>query len=273
VDATTGKLKWYYQFSPHDERDYDSVQVPVLADMPWKGKPRKVMLWANRNGMFYILDRVTGEFLLAKAFVKQNWNVGFDPKGRPIPAPGTTPKPIGLSYIEPGTQGGTNWYPPSYSPHTGLMYVSTWANYAQYSPKSTVLEKFELNKRYQGTGVTDAQRAAVGDKARRVPSAYRKEGEGYGALRALDPQTGEKKWDFKMANYTESGVLSTASDLVFAGGMDGNFFALNARNGECLWKVALGGTVAGGPITYSVKGRQYVAVAAEGALYAFSLPD
>jgi len=274
VDATTGKMKWYYQFSPHDERDYDSVQVPVLADIQWKGQARKVMLWANRNGVFYVLDRVTGEFLMGKAFVKQNWEIGFDAKGRPIPAPGSMPKPIGLSWIEPATQGGTNWYPPSYSPHTGLFYVSTWANYVGYSPKSKVLEKWEKNKRYQGTAVSAEERAAVSEKIlRRAPVSSRKEEEGYGALRALDPLTGEKKWDFKMANYTESGVLSTASDLVFAGGMDGNFFALDARTGKCLWKVGLGGTVAGGPVTYSVNGHQYVAVAAEGALYSFSLPD
>ena len=273
VDATTGKMKWYYQFTPHDERDYDSVQVPVLANIEWKGKPRKVMLWANRNGMFYVLDRVTGEFLMGKAFVKQNWNIGFDAKGRPIPAPGSAPKPIGLSYIEPGTQGGTNWYPPSYSPHTGLFYVSTWENYTQYSPKSTEPPKWIRNRPYSGTNVSPEQRTAMADKVRRIPGAYRKEEEGYGALRALDPLTGDKKWDFKMANYTESGVLSTAADLVFAGGMDGNFFALDGRTGKCLWKVGLGGTVAGGPVTYSVNGHQYVAVAAEGALFSFSLPD
>ena len=273
VDATTGKMKWYYQFTPHDERDYDSVQVPILANIEWKGKPRKVMLWANRNGMFYVLDRVTGELLMGKAFVKQNWNIGFDAKGRPIPVPGSAPKPIGLSYIEPGTQGGTNWYPPSYSPHTGLFYVSTWENYTQYSPKSAEAPKWIQNRPYSGTNVSTEQRTAMADKVRRIPAAYRKEEEGYGALRALDPLTGDKKWDFKMANYTESGVLSTAADLVFAGGMDGNFFALDARTGKCLWRVGLGGTVAGGPVTYSVNGHQYVAVAAEGALFSFSLPD
>ena len=95
----------------------------------------------------------------------------------------------------------------------------------------------------------------------------------YGAVRAIDPKTGEKKWDFKMVDYTESGVLTTASDLLFSGGREGHFFALDARNGEPLWKVNLGGTVASGPITYAVDGHQYVAVSADTALYVFGLPD
>ena len=119
LDADTGKLKWYYQFTPNDEFDWDSVQVPVLATIDWQGKPTKVMLWANRNGFFYGLDRVKGQFLFAKAFVKQNWNLGFD-NGRPVKAPGAKPTPEG-TVIYPGTQGGTNWYSPSFSPRTGSV--------------------------------------------------------------------------------------------------------------------------------------------------------
>lgn len=268
LDADTGKLRWYYQFTPHDEFDFDAVQVPVLADLEWKGQPRKVMLWANRNGFFYVLDRVTGQFLSGKAFVKQNWNAGFDEKGRPIMSRNLSPKPLGTAYVEPGTQGGTNWYSPSFSPHTGLFYVSTWDNYANYSGKSDP-GAWAQNQRYMGAFPP----AAGSQRNRQVPPIYRTEEEGYGAVRALDPQTGERKWDFKMVNYTESGVLSTASDLVFSGGMEGNFFALDARNGQCLWKVGLGGTVSSGPITYAVDGHQYVAVAAQGALYSFALPE
>ncbi len=270
LDADTGKLKWYYQFMPHDEFDFDSVQVPVLANIEWKGQPRKVMLWANRNGFFYVLDRTTGQFLLGKAFVKQNWNVGFDDKGRPLLSPKLSPKPRGSSYVEPGTQGGTNWYSPSFSPRTGLFYVSTWDNYSNYSGKGDP-GAWTSNQRYMGG--TAAVVPGTAPRPPRIPPIYRKEEEGYGAVRAIDPQTGEKKWDFKMVNYTESGVLSTASDLVFSGGMEGNFFALDARDGRCLWKVGLGATVASGPITYSVDGRQYVAVAAGDTLYVFSLPE
>ncbi len=268
LDADTGKLKWYYQFMPHDEFDLDSVQVPVLADIQWKGEPRKVMLWANRNGFFYVFDRTNGQFLMGKAFVKQNWNLGFDAKGRPIMAPGLAPKPEGAAFVRPGTQGGTNWYSPSFSPRTGFFYISTWENYSNYSPKSDP-GPWVQNKRYMGA----SSATSTAQSKRGVSPIFRTEEEGYGAVRAVDPQTGEKKWDFKMVNYTESGVLSTASDLVFSGGMEGNFFALDARDGRCLWKVGLGGTVASGPITYSVDGHQYVAVAAKGALFAFALPE
>jgi len=112
LDPDTGKLKWYYQFSPHDEFDFDSVQVPVLADMEWRGRPRKVMLWANRNGLMYVIDRSTGQFLLGKPFVEVNSMTGFDEKGRPIRAAGKVPTPEG-TLIMPGNQGGTNWYSPS----------------------------------------------------------------------------------------------------------------------------------------------------------------
>jgi alcohol dehydrogenase (cytochrome c) len=271
LDADTGKLKWFYQFTPHDEFDYDSVQVPVLADIKWEGQPRKVMLWANRNGFFYVLDRTTGKFLLGKAFVKQNWNVGFDQSGKPLRSPTLFPKPVGSAFIEPGTQGGTNWYSPSFSPQTGLLYVSTWDNYAQYSSKGGA-GVWRQDQHYTGLA-TSSGPGVASQRLRRIPPAVRKEEEGYGAVRAIDPESGQKKWDFKMVDYTESGVLSTASSLVFAGGMEGNFFALDALNGRCLWKVGLGGTVSSGPITYSVDGRQFVAIAAGGALYAFSLPD
>jgi alcohol dehydrogenase (cytochrome c) len=266
LDADTGVLKWHYQFTPNDENDWDSVQVPVLADINWQGKPRRVMLWANRNGFFYVLDRMTGEFLLAKAFVKQNWNVGFEKNGRPLRAPESKPSVEG-TYTEPGTQGGTNWYSPSFSPRTGLFYVSTWDNYSVISKLADV-PPWEDGKKYTGRAPSGA-----GTGGGRAGATYRTEAEGYGAVRAIDPQTGEKKWDFKMVDYTESGILTTASDLLFSGGREGTFFALDARNGQLLWKVSLGGTVASGPIAFAADGQQYVAVCAEGALYVFGLND
>jgi alcohol dehydrogenase (cytochrome c) len=264
LDVDTGRLKWHYQFTPNDEFDWDSVQVPVLANIDWQGRPRKVMLWANRNGFVYVLDRTTGEFLLGKAFVKQNWNLGFD-NGRPVRDPKAKPTPEGTR-IEPGTQGGTNWYSPSFSPRTGLFYVSAWDNYSAIARYAEVPPWAE-GKKY--TGRAPAGRGAGG---RGSPVAYRTEAEGYGAVRAIDPKTGDKKWDFKMVDYTESGVLTTASDLLFSGGREGHFFALDARTGELLWRVNLGGNVASGPISYAVDGRQYVAVAGEGALYVFGTP-
>jgi alcohol dehydrogenase (cytochrome c) len=264
LDADTGKLKWHYQFTPGDEFDWDSVQVPVLANIDWQGRPRRVMLWANRNGFVYVLDRVSGEFLLGKAFVKQNWNLGFD-NGRPVRDPKAKPTPEG-TLIEPGTQGGTNWYSPSFSPRTGWLYVSAWDNYSAISRYAEVPPWAE-GKKY--TGRAPAGRGFAGGG--RAGVAFRTEAEGYGAVRAIDPKTGEKKWDFKMVDYTESGVLTTASDLLFSGGREGHFFALDATNGELLWRVSLGGNVASGPITFAVDGRQYVAASGEGALYVFGL--
>jgi alcohol dehydrogenase (cytochrome c) len=271
LDADTGKLKWYYQFTPGDEYDWDSTQVPVLVDMAWQGKPRKLMLWANRNGFFYVLDRVSGQFLTAKAFVYQTWNDGFDESGRPIKNPKFWPKPMGGILVNPGTQGGTNWYPPSYSPRTGLFYIPTWENSGGRSSKYPVPEWIE-GQRY--TGSTPPPGTVVtGGRASRPPATYRKEEEGYGAIRALDPKTGEKKWDFKMVNYTESGVLSTGGDLVFGGGMDGTFVALDARTGELLWHVNLGGPNASGPISYAVEGKQYIVGTGMGSMFVFALPD
>jgi alcohol dehydrogenase (cytochrome c) len=272
LDADTGRLKWYFQFTPGDEYDWDAIQIPVLVDMEYQGRQRKLMLWANRNGFFYALDRVTGQFLSAKAFVKQNWNNGFDEKGRPIWNPGFVPKPMGGIYVEPGTQGGTNWYPPSYSPRTGLFYLAVWDNYGGRSSKFPVPPWVE-GQRYTGATAPPGYVPPPGARGRGVPVPFRKEEEGFGAIRAIDPKTGEKRWDFKMVNYTESGVLSTGGDLVFGGGQDGNFVALDARTGERLWHVFLGGPNASGPISYSVNGKQYIIGTGMGTMYAFALPD
>jgi alcohol dehydrogenase (cytochrome c) len=279
LDADTGKLKWYYQFTPNDEFDWDAVEIPVLADLTWQGQPRKVMLWANRNGFFYVLDRVTGKFLLGKAFVKQNWNIGFTEAGRPIKDPQFKATTEG-TLIMPGVQGGTNWYSPSYSPRTGLFYVPSWQNSSQISAKAPATWK--EGERYTGVGHPAGQPAQVrpkhGGGGLRTggygnSASFKTDDEGYGAIIAIEPQTGEKKWEFKMMDYTESGVLTTASDVLFAGGREGNFFALDARTGETLWKVGLGKTVASGPMTYSIKGQQYVAVCSGNSLYVFGLQE
>src|SRR5579872_2838819 len=134
LDADTGKLKWYYQFTPHDEYDFDATQVPVLADIEWKGSPRKVILFANRNGFFYVLDRRTGEFLLGKPFVKVTWATGIDAKGKPIRSLSSTSEG---TLIYPNNQGGTNWYNPAYSPRTGLLYVPSWMDtYSTYTSRA-----------------------------------------------------------------------------------------------------------------------------------------
>jgi len=274
LDADTGKLKWHYQFTPGDEYDWDATQVPVLVDMEWQGRPRKLMLWANRNGFFYVLDRVTGQFLLGKPFVKQTWAFEIDRNGRPMKNPEFWPKPMGGIVVYPGTQGGTNWYPPSYSPRTGLFYVTTWDNYSTRSGKYDP-GPWEERKRYSGSAPPpgSAAAAAAAGRGRGTAAAFKTEEEGYGAIRALDPSTGAKKWDFKMVDFSESGVLSTASDLVFAGGREGSFFALDAKTGELLWNVNLGGPSASGPISYAVGSKQYVVGTGAGTMFVFALPD
>ena len=262
LDADTGKLKWHFQFSPHDEFDYDSVQIPVLVDIEWQGRPRKVMLWANRNGYFYVLDRTNGQFMLGKPFVKVTWSSGLDERGRPMRAPTATTSPDGI-LIFPGNQGGTNWYNSSYSPHTGLFYIPSWVEYNTVYFKIPV----EYNEgRNFGGGVLR------NNVNQRRPTLTRlEENEGYGAVRAVDPKTGQMKWEFKMSDVTDAGVLTTASDVLFTGGREGYFFAMDARNGELLWKATVGGQVQSGPMTYAVGGQQYVAVAAGNSLFCFAL--
>jgi alcohol dehydrogenase (cytochrome c) len=254
LDADTGKLKWHFQFTPHDEFDYDSTQVPVLADVQWQGRTRKAMLWANRNGFFYVLDRSTGQFLQAKPFVQVTWANGFDEKGRPMRVPGKLPTDDG-TLVYPALGGGTNWFSPSYSPKANLFYIPSVDNTSSIFTK----KGFPLNPVSIGLGQTSLQ-----------PN-LRTESEGYGAIRAYDPQTGERKWEFKMGDVTQAGVLSTASDLVFSGGRDGYFYALDGRTGALLWKLSLGGQIISGPMSYSVNGKQYIAVAAGTGLFTFTL--
>ena len=155
LDADTGKLKWHFQFSPHDEFDYDAVQIPVLADAQWQGQPRKLMYFANRNGYFYVLDRVTGQFLSGKPFVEVNWASGLDPKtGRPIRIAGKAPSAPPGTLIFPGNQGGTNWYSPSFSPRTGLFYIPTWANYSSLYVRDKV--EYVEGRRFAGGGGASA---------------------------------------------------------------------------------------------------------------------
>jgi alcohol dehydrogenase (cytochrome c) len=259
IDADTGKLKWHYQFTPHDELDYDSTQVPVLADVQFRGRPRKVMLWANRNGLMYVLDRTTGAFLLGRPYVKVNWMDGFDAKGRPQRVEGKVPTKEG-ALIQPHVHGATNWAPPSFSPRTGWLYVAHWENSATVVTEGLSPRPAGVNPRQTTMGQVNLQ------------TFFNNEDEAYGVVRAYDPQTLERKWEYRMSDITWGGVLSTASDLVFSGGKEGYFFALDAKSGNLLWKAALGGQVNSGPMSYSVNGKQYVTVAAGSSLFAFALP-
>jgi alcohol dehydrogenase (cytochrome c) len=263
LDADTGKLKWYFQFTPHDDFDFDAVQVPVLADLDWKGARRRVLLWANRNGFFYVLDRTNGEFLQGTPFAKITWAKGLDEKGRPMRAANMVPTPDGTK-IYPGNQGATNWYSPSYSPHTGWFYIPIWDNY--YSVYLN--EKIQFNEGRLFAGALPRSPVALIRPPQIVNRAVE---DGYGAIRAFDPQTGDRKWEYKMTDVTDSGILTTASDLLFVGGREGYFLAMDARNGELLWKAVVGGQVSAGPMSYSVNGKQYVAISAGNVLFVYGL--
>ncbi len=263
LDASTGTLKWYFQFTPHDVYDYDAVQVPVLADAEWKGKARKLMLWANRNGFYYVLDRISGEFLTGKPFSTVTWATGLDERGRPMRVALDNPSSGGAPTY-PGPIGATNWYSPSYSPRTGLFYIPAWENY--HAVYSDAPAEYVEGRNYMG----GAGRSNL--PGLRAPQVLkRKQEDGYGAVRAIDPKTGERKWEFKMADVTSSGILTTATDVLFTGSREGYFSALDARDGKLLWKVSVGGEIAMGPMTYQVNGRQYVAFAGGSSLFVFAL--
>jgi alcohol dehydrogenase (cytochrome c) len=261
LDADTGAMKWYFQFTPHDAADWDAVQVPVLVNADWNGSPRKLLYWANRNGFFYVLDRVTGRFLLGKPFVKQNWAKALDENGRPILASIAEGAPT-----YPGMQGGTNWYSPSYSPRTGLFYLSAWEDSGTvFIPQPM---KFVEGQRFMGgrgrSGTPHLRRGAINTWT---------EEAGYGAVLAIDPRTGERKWAFKMHDVTDAGILTTAGDLLFSGGREGYFFALDARSGALLWKATVGGQVGAAPMSYQVDRKQYVAIAAGNVLFSYALRE
>ena len=259
LDADTGKLRWHYQFTPHDELDYDATQVPLLADIDWHGKPRKVLLWANRNGLMYVLDRVTGEFLLGKPYVEVNWMNGFDAQGRPQRTPGIVPTPKG-TLVRPHVHGAINWAPYAFSPRTGLFYVAHW----EHSGIVAIEGQFP-----QAVGI-NARQTTMGDVT--LEPFLNDDDEARGVIRAYAPATLEPVWEYPLGNITWGGTLSTAGDVVFGGGKDGYFVALDAKSGKLLWKAALGGQVNAGAMSYAVAGRQYVAIAAGTALFVFALP-
>ena len=231
----------------------------------WKGAMRKLMLWANRNGFFYVLDRATGKFLLGKPFVKVTWANGLDESGRPSQRGEQQPSREG-TLVYPGVQGGTNWYSPSYSPRTGLFYISGWVDYVSASYSKWAVSMSQAGATPAGRRARSFLRfaaAPVNTWGPRAPATA--------PCARSTPRTGELKWEFKMTDVTDSGILTTASDLLFTGGREGYFYALDARDGKLLWKATVGGQVAAGPITYSVDGKQYVGVAAGHSFFVFAL--
>jgi len=255
LDLDTGKLKWYYQFTPHDTRDWDGTQVPVLINAPFNGRERKLVVVPSRNGFFYILDRTNGEFLMAKAFVKQTWNKGFDKKGRPIMNPGQDPTPEGNDTIWPGVDGANNWFSPSYNPNTKLLYFNAREERRRFF--KTDAPEFRPGESFFGGGGGGGVR-------------FRPE-ESWGKLIAMKPETAEIQWEHRILSPPWAGVLSTAGNLVFSATPSGNFYALDARTGKELWNFNGGDRVFASPITFLSRGRQMITIPIGDILIAFGL--
>ena len=250
LDADTGALRWHYQFTPHDIWDYDSTQMPVLADLTINGQVRKTVLFANRNGFFYVLDRATGQLIRGKPFINTTWAKEIRADGRPAFLPNNVPSEDGTK-VCPDQSGGTNWMPPSFDPALGLFFVTARESCGIFFSWK---DDYTPGEAFRGGAV---QRVGEGQSS---------------ALRAIDAVTGERRWEFPYSSQSWAGVLSTASGLVFAGG-SGNLMAFDAKNGAHLWHFQTGSSLYAGPITYMVDNRQYVLMAAGTTLTAFALAE
>jgi len=254
LDPDTGKLKWYFQFTPHDLFDYDAVETPMLIDAVYKGEARKLLVQANRNGFLYVLDRANGKFLSATPFVeKLNWAKGVDEQGRPIR---TDVRPtVEGSRVCPGYSGATNWYSPSYNEATRMVYFLALEECEIYFSQPTV--GFKEGKEYYSTGV----KRIPGESSEKMLVAYSLD---TGAVAWKYPQTGR--------GHSSGGTMSTAGGLVFFGDDAGSFEAVDAQTGKALWHFNTGQDMSASPMTYSVAGKQYVAIAAGSDVFSFTLP-
>lgn len=247
LDAQTGTLRWHYQFTPHDLHDWDSNHVPVQADIMFGGEQRKVVMVANRNGFFYVLDRTTGELLLGKPFTETTWAREIGPDGRPIILND------GSEGCLPDPWGSTNFMPPSFNPDLGLFFVTARETCATFAPQEP--EFVEGRSSFGGVVWIDRD-------------------HWYSALRAIDVQTGERKWEFRYPSATMAGVMSTASGLVFGGDHEGNFMAFEASTGQNLWHYQTGSRIWGAAaMTHMLDGRQHVLIPSGTTLVAFALPE
>lgn len=255
LDPDTGKLKWYFQFTPHDLFDYDGVETPILADAVYQGEPRRLIVQANRNGYLYVLDRTNGKFLSAVPFVqKLNWAKGIDPQGRPIRTE-VQPTPKGTR-ICPGWAGATNWFAPSYNEATRFVYFMALEECETFFSK-TEPQRFKEGETYNSTGV----KRIPGEDSRKLLLAY-----------SLD--SGDLAWKYPQVGggHSSGGTMTTAGGLVFFGDDANSFEAVDARNGKPLWHFNTGQDMSASPVSYAVAGKQYVAIAAGSDIFSFALP-
>ena len=253
LDAESGALRWYFQFTPEDVHDYDANSIPIVAELPIAGKRTKVIMIATKNGFLYVLNAITGRFISALEVVHQTWALEIDENGRPIRDPAATPSPKGTR-VHPSAMGGPNWWPPSFNPDLNLLYVPAGETGAIFFSSEQSFKSGELY---------------FGGSTSHIPGYPQ-----YTVLRAIDPIKNEKLWEFRGASERISmrmgGTFATTTGLVFWG--DADFLtALDGLSGEVLWHANVGGQIVAGPMTYSVAGKQYVAVSAGRGLFVFSL--
>jgi acido-empty-quinoprotein group A len=247
LNVETGKLVWYFQASPHDTHDWDSAQTPVLFDGEIDGKPRKLLAQANRNGYFFVLDRVTGKNIRSEPFLKtMNWSKGVDPLGRPMPNAAKEPQIPGV-LVSPPSGGATNWPSPSFSPETGLFYVSTTASYSMFYLTDT-------DPHPEGYGAAERSVANLGS-----------------SLLAIDYKNAKTVWTHEFPSGGLSGLLSTAGKLLFSGDGSQHLVAFDSSNGKILWHAGLSANVSNGPVTYLLDEKQYLIAGAGDSLFAFTL--
>lgn len=251
LDADTGQRRWHYQFTPHDTHDWDAVQVMVLVDRVYGGANRKLLVTANRNGFYYVLDRATGQFLHAQPFVKQTWAKEIGRDGRPVVLPNTDPTPQG-NRVWPSSTGGTNWWSPSFSPQSGLLFVPTLERSSVFHSEP---DEFRPGTTFFGGFRTQDTEGA------------------YAAIRALDVLTGERRWEYRVDPGVRAGLLATAGGVVVGSSGKGRLMLLDAAAGKELWTLNLGGAIIAAPISYLSKGKQRLAIAAGSGFYVFGLPD
>ena len=252
LDPDTGRLKWHFQFTPHDLYDYDATETPVLIEAPYRGVSRKLLVQANRNGFLYVLDRTNGKFLSAVPFVKKlNWASGIDASGRPIRT-AVVPSDGG-ALVCPDMTGATNWFSPSYNPSTHLLYFMALENCELYFRKP---QKFAEGQEFYATGV----KHAPGEHGQKILMAY-------------NPETGKCVWRYPQTGSARSwgGTMTTAGGLVFFGNDSEAFEAVDARTGASLWHFTTGQSMHASPMSYAVNGRQYVAIASGSDLFSFAL--
>jgi alcohol dehydrogenase (cytochrome c) len=253
LHASSGKLAWYFQFSPHDEHDWDSTQTPILANLFIDGLERRVICWPNRNGYYYVLDRITGQFLIGTPFVEINWAQGLTSQGRPIPAD-TSTVTEGGRVTKPGVAGGANWQPAAFDPVGRLIFVPATEGvsiFTKSAPDRIIRGKYGY--------LTGSGGSILGPITK--------------VVRALDAATGAKRWEYYSPQAKETGfggLLATAGGLVF-GTSGGSLFALNMATGKELWSVGLGGDTQAPPISFTLEGQQVIAVWAGRAMFLFGL--